>query len=133
MYLLCRVCGEQKPKDAFNRRSKRCKECSARESERLMLIPPQERQKFIQRKSNIKRTYGLSYESWIRFWESQGGLCKICGKKFNELSDAHTDHSHSTGVVRGLLCFRCNMGIGNFKDDVGLLKKAIEYLSERGR
>ena len=39
------------------------------------------------------------------------------------------DHCHSTGKIRGLLCDRCNHGLGHFKDDINLLIKAIEYLN----
>lgn len=37
-------------------------------------------------------------------------------------------HCHKTGKVRGLLCFNCNTGIGKLKDDIELLKRAVEYL-----
>ena len=37
---------------------------------------------------------------------------------------------HKTGKVRGLLCSECNFGIGKFKDNISILKKAIKYLEE---
>ncbi len=40
------------------------------------------------------------------------------------------DHCHSTGKVRGLLCYSCNIAIGLFKDNTELLEKAIFYLRE---
>jgi hypothetical protein len=38
------------------------------------------------------------------------------------------DHDHKTGAFRGYLCLSCNVGLGHFKDDPELLKKAIAYL-----
>lgn len=58
--------------------------------------------------------------------------CPICGKITvpDLTSKVVLDHDHNTGKVRGWICDSCNTGIGRFKDDVSLLKKAIRYLEE---
>jgi hypothetical protein len=38
------------------------------------------------------------------------------------------DHNHKTGMIRGLLCHRCNTGLGHFEEKIDLLHNAIEYL-----
>jgi len=78
----------------------------------------------------LKSRYGLSLADYDRMLELQSGACAICGSKSPGDKDAnfHVDHCHTTGAVRGLLCNRCNIGLGFFSDDVGRLAKAIEYL-----
>lgn len=51
--------------------------------------------------------------------------CQICGI---ELQNPHIDHDHITGKVRGVLCKKCNTGIGMLQDNVNILKNAISYL-----
>lgn len=59
--------------------------------------------------------------------------CAICGKSVNELGRALCiDHSHSTSKIRGLLCTKCNLGIGSFMDNIILLENAISYLKNNG-
>ncbi len=50
--------------------------------------------------------------------------CDICGAK----TRLNRDHCHKTMKARGWLCTNCNLGIGYFKDDINLLKRAIAYL-----
>ena len=56
--------------------------------------------------------------------------CPICGKRTiaGITSKVVLDHNHRTGEVRGWICDSCNTGIGRFKDDVELIKRAIKYL-----
>ena len=43
-------------------------------------------------------------------------------------AERYIDHDHKTGHVRGLLCYYCNTGIGNFDDSISRLESAITYL-----
>lgn len=58
-------------------------------------------------------------------------VCAICGAEPSTRALA-IDHCHDSGKIRGLLCTRCNIGLGYFKDSIENLTKAIEYLEERG-
>lgn len=73
----------------------------------------------------VLRDYGLTMDEVDALKASQGGQCAICGegKKFA------IDHDHGTGVVRGILCDDCNVGLGRFKDDPRRLMNAIAYLA----
>jgi len=61
----------------------------------------------------------------------QSGRCAICGDPPGKRG-LHLDHDHLTGIVRGLLCHRCNFGIGLFRDSEELLMRAITYLGRSG-
>lgn len=54
--------------------------------------------------------------------------CGICGGPPKEGERYHFDHDHVTGEFRGMLCNWCNHGLGNFRDDVDRMERAILYL-----
>ena len=81
-------------------------------------------------KQKLEYKYNLTHEDWLAIWDNQDGKCTICGKLFENPSDACVDHSHETDEIRGLLCRQCNAALGLFKDDVKILNNAIEYLGE---
>ena len=62
--------------------------------------------------------------------EIQNGKCAICGAAQRLDRAQCVDHSHATGAVRGILCDECNKGLGCFKDDTELLRKAAYYLEQ---
>jgi len=69
-------------------------------------------------------------------FQSQNGVCAICGRpetakhQNGTIKSLAIDHDHVTGEVRGLLCVKCNTGIGYFHEDPVILQKAIEYLAK---
>lgn len=60
----------------------------------------------------------------------QGGVCAVCGDPRTKGKRLCIDHDHTTGEVRGLLCDRCNKGIGLFRDDPATIMSAINYLKK---
>jgi hypothetical protein len=74
--------------------------------------------------THLKRTYGITRFELDALIAAQGGLCAICQTK----PAAHVDHDHVTGKIRGVLCFTCNVALGQLKDDAALFRKAIDYL-----
>ena len=81
------------------------------------------------RKSYLMRKYGMTIEQYDAMLEAQGGGCFICSCTPREDISLHVDHDHSTGKVRGILCFRCNNALADFQEDPELLRKAAAYVS----
>lgn len=87
--------------------------------------------KLRQRLNHIKRLYGISHEEYLVLLENQKGLCAICGKESSTTgknSTLHVDHCHKRNVVRGLLCYGCNIAIGFLGEDLDRIYKVIDYL-----
>lgn len=87
------------------------------------------------REYHLLKKYGITEVDYQQMLKKQGGKCAICqttepkGRCHNRF---HVDHCHETGVVRGLLCSRCNMGIGSFGDSPDLIASALLYLNFKG-
>ena len=77
--------------------------------------------------------YGLTVDDYDRMAKQQDYGCALCGLEEWATRDGVlcVDHEHSTGRVRGLLCYNCNLGLGHLKDDPSLLAKAAKYLLDR--
>lgn len=81
----------------------------------------------ILRDQALMRRYDITLKQHKQMYLDQNGCCVLCGDSV-PYDKIHTDHDHATGKVRGLLCCRCNMGLGFWKDSVEGLQQAIEYL-----
>jgi hypothetical protein len=82
--------------------------------------------------SKMKGRYGITIrlDDYLSLIEKSNGVCAICGKKENK--KLAIDHCHTTNKLRGLLCSKCNRGLGYFDDKIELLEKAIKYLKNNG-
>lgn len=77
------------------------------------------------RKIGIPREF--THEKYEQLFDIQGGRCAICDAPPTPKRGLSVDHEHLTGRVRGLLCTRCNMGIGYFKT-IKHMEYAIKYM-----
>jgi hypothetical protein len=118
------TCPKGHPYDTDNTRikpdgSRGCKKCHVDAQRRLM--------------------YDLDVADWLRMLEEQDGKCAICQTEFTPTVKAHTDHDHSCcprtkasrtcgKCIRGLLCGRCNTGIGQLRDNPQYLRAAADYI-----
>ena len=90
-----------------------------------------QKNKLNQRDQQLRKQFGITLEQYDQMLLIQDSKCKICGLDQKESVKAlAVDHCHATGKIRGLLCGKCNLGIGYFQDREDVLNKAIEYLRE---
>jgi hypothetical protein len=73
---------------------------------------------------HLKRRCGLGADEVEAKIKEQFGVCPICLTP----NPQHVDHDHVTGKVRSVLCFNCNGGLGQFKDNPELLHRAADYV-----
>lgn len=79
---------------------------------------------------HVQRTYNITPEEYARLLEKADYACMICKIPFSDAVYACVDHAHDDGHVRGVLCRKCNTGLGMFDDRVELIAAATDYLRE---
>lgn len=143
MMKICTVCKQHLPHEDFhnNKKSKdgksyRCKTCdysAQKVYKKERYLEFRESRRKIQR----RHKYGLNDDKFKEMLSEQAGLCACCGISLDEgWTQNHkpnklvVDHDHATGVVRGLLCTKCNKGLGLLGDSVEGLEKALAYLKK---
>ena len=128
----CVGCNETKEASQFyynwkrEQFTSRCKPCHAASSKKLY----QDKSKFrvLQNDSYYRRQYGITLIEVQELKEQHNNQCAICSIEFTENAKPRVDHCHRTQKIRGLLCHKCNLGIGLFKDNPILLERAAQYV-----
>jgi len=141
----CLRCKESKPKttEYFSKQktwfSSYCKECHSQMCKEYYAETKEKRKGYykeyrdreeVKKRSQLRLLrlkYDLSEEGYKSLWDAQKGRCKICEKDLGEIRPV-IDHDHVSGKVRGLLCSKCNLGLGHFEDNPDLLLLACDYL-----
>lgn len=131
--IVCGTCKEELPPERFakcknNLRTGRQWSCRACKADQAKMYNGRYDRKAISRRHRLKKKYGLTSKEWDRMFQEQGGKCAICEGDCSTGRNLAVDHCHTTGAVRGLLCMKCNQGIGYFDDDERKLQSAIFYL-----
>lgn len=117
-----------------------CKDCVNTAKRAKYHADPQARRRMLDGQKSWK--YGLSREAFDEMLASQGGGCAVCGATTpGGKGEWHIDHDHSCcnlppngsgrtcgRCTRGLLCSKCNVGLGAFDDDIDKMSAAMAYL-----
>lgn len=130
----CPKCGKRKYRKSFDKNAARsdgldvyCRICHKQYQKRWREAHPIQKAHaaFV---SGLKVKYGLSLAQFEILLKRQKKVCAICKKPEQRNRRLSVDHCHSSKQVRGLLCDKCNVGIGRFNDDPKLIKRAYQYL-----
>ena len=139
----CSMCGDNKDISCYRSRGgsqthllkSRCNSCLYKEHRRWVENNPDRVREYRDKDSwtLAKRCQkrGITPEDLIDTYERQEECCAICNKHI-EISDSAIDHNHSTGEFRGVLCKKCNRGLGLFGDNPRILENALDYLKTMG-
>lgn len=90
------------------------------------------RKKHLWKNLGFKKNDGTAFTvlDYNEILKKQENKCKICGTDNCGKRGWHVDHDHKTGLVRGILCLKCNSLLGMSNDNVEILYLAIQYLNE---
>jgi hypothetical protein len=77
----------------------------------------------------LMRDFQLSPEGYLALWRKQDHQCAVCA---NDLSlynrNTQVDWDAANQRVRGLMCADCSAGLKKFRNSIGLLQAAVQYL-----
>jgi hypothetical protein len=136
----CSVCKEEKsladfPVRKTHRPGKPVSQCTACKVEinKAYRVANKDKVLETERRSKLKKTYGITPAQYDQMLAEQNAQCAICSAKKTggRTKLFFIDHCHNTGRVRGLLCMRCNTGLGLFLDNPKFLLNAISYLKDQ--
>jgi len=130
---ICTTCGVEKDITEFylrgGKRSPKSRKSKCKKCEIIRLAASYDPSK--SRNNDLKRLYGITLNDYNQMLTEQNDRCVIC--KTTEPGGKHgkfmVDHCHDTGKVRGLLCKRCNIALGEVGDNIQTLQSMVEYLA----
>jgi Recombination endonuclease VII len=142
--LKCPICELTKSVKHFHKNSKPGSYCitcdKIRRKEYRKRPEVKEREYRQQMERFYEKRYGISLEDYELLLKLQNYCCGICKKnnkkidhRSKKIQRYHVDHCHKTNKVRGLLCAKCNQGIGFFDDDILILESCIKYLQNSNK
>lgn len=145
----CSKCKQVKPSDSFNKSStavcglaSMCIDCNAKKQAAYRKEHRSDYNAYMRGYNATKspyerylieilRRYGCTQEKYEQMLKDQDYKCALCSTKHNDKrrkGRLYVDHCHATGIIRGLLCHGCNVGLGLFKDDTRVMLEAVAYI-----
>mgnify|MGYP001602129468 CR=1 FL=1 len=106
-----------------------CKDCDKKVHRASWEKTDRAKQIVLVRGRGLRNKYGIDENEYQLMLIGQYGCCAICRISFKSDKPC-VDHDHKTGKVRGLLCAGCNRMLGQGKDDVKILLRAVDCLEK---
>ena len=110
-YKKCKRCLQIKDMDAFRKGENTCRRCA-----------------------NLWLFYKITEYHYNYMLNKQNNKCSICNYKHiqngKQAEILHVDHDKNNNFIRGLLCKRCNTGLGMAKHSINILNNMINYLEK---
>ena len=130
---ICTKCKLEKNLEEFYNRKQvksgkrpACKSCSDLETKNWSKLNPERIKLLFQNQTWKKR--GIDVEEANKIKEKFSS-CYLCQSELN----LNIDHCHETSKIRGVLCRNCNLGLGLFKDNSAVLRKAADYIDKNNK
>ena len=111
----CRICTQLLPVTSFDKWRSQCKSCRGKQQ---ALRPNYHKQRW-----EIRGIH-FTLEQYLQMFSEQNGVCKICKKP--DKKKLAVDHDHTTGRIRGLLCYSCNLHIGWYENRKPFVQDYLE-------
>ena len=133
LYKICTKCNKKQKIENFhfqniklNKKMVICKQCDLirakkyrkKNMHKYIEYANQYKKKYPKKVLNnyLKYKYNITLQDYNSMLKKQKFRCEICKKlKDKNKRSLGVDHNHRTGKVRGLLCAKCNIGIGLFE------------------
>lgn len=74
------------------------------------------------------RKYGITPQQFQNLLSSQNYRCAGCQAEDPGKRGWHVDHDHATKLIRGILCYHCNIALGHLRDNANTTRRLAEYL-----
>lgn len=128
---ICRSCRSRAATERNRKNPERARAAGARYRAAHII----DRRNDVRRSNWRKQGIVFTVAEYDAMLAEQGGGCAVCGTdqaggSSHATGTFHVDHDHATGQVRGLLCARCNRGVGLFEDKASLFRAAARYLDK---
>lgn len=141
----CKSCASEMSREYRSRNLVKCKEKGLQSAKKSYAKHSEKRVEYARTYrirnpgQHCKIAYGITHKDKMELLRLQGNKCGICETSEHKHPCSITDngwcvdHDHSTGIVRGILCWNCNLALGHAKDSTDVLIKMITYLDRANR
>ena len=117
------------PRTSIGYRRPTCKACCYKHSMKWQKSNP-DKSKVYRRRNKLKKKYGISLEQYDEMLKKKNCVCYICHRSEPNGKPLNEDHCHKSGIIRKMLCTKCNFTLGLMDEDKTFINRLIDYINE---